>query len=482
MTHPQPLATDDPLSPLSPDLTVPALPACAPAVVRIVLRLTSDVEPGQTREFNLRDGLGARPLRGGRNAVSDLVLADPRVSEAHFDLEPVDGRLLLRDLDSEHGVWSGGARIREAWLDRSAAFQVGDTTIEVLDVVVEEVPLALTDHFGEVFGRSAGMRSLFRQLTAITERGDQLGVLIHGAPGSGKELAARTLHAASLRNDRPLVVHDSTQIPLHLAGSHLFGHARGAFPGAVDDRRGCFEAADGGTLLLKGVDALPLPLQTQLYRTLQEGGVTRLGERTPRRVDVRLICCTHRDLRRLAAEGSFRPELYFRIAGASLTMPSLAQRGDDIEFLAEYFLRRLAAVERRPRHLSDDARLALRSQPWPDNVRGLRRILEYGYFAGDDESISRADLGLGRNVDSTLTRKIATIEALFGASHVEAVAGFERLYFRHLLGTHPSKAKATRTSGMTHEGFRLALRRLKLSTPAPQRQDDAEITPASPAP
>lgn len=412
----------------------------------------------------MRDGLVARPLRGGRSPVNDIVLSDPRASDAHFDLEPIHDRLLLRDLDSEQGVYSGGTRVREAWLTNGDAFQVGDTTVELVHAISSDISLPLTDHFGEVYGRSPTMRALFRQFAAITERGDQLSVLIHGATGTGKELAARALHAASLRSDRPLIIYDGTQIPLHLAGSHLFGHARNAFPSAHTDQPGCFEAADGGTLILKGIDALPLTLQTQLYRTLQEGGVTRLGERSPRRVDVRLVCTSHRDLRRLASEGAFRPELYFRIAGASVNLPQLVHH-DDVEFLAEHFLRRLVAVERRPRYLSEDARMALRALPWPDNVRGLRRVVECGYFTAEHEAISRADLGLGRHVDSTTTRRLANIESLFGSNHVEAVAGFERLYFRHLLRTHPSKAKATRTSGMTHEGFRLALRRLKLSTP-----------------
>lgn len=437
------------------------------SVRRLMLRICAGPDEGRELCFDFADWQAARALRGGRSAVNDIILNDAGVSNAHFDLDLRAGRVLLRDLDSDEGLTMGGFRVREAWLAAGDVFCAGTTVIQVLAVDTVDVPLALTDHFGPVYGRSQAMRALFSRLAALTERGDQLSILITGELGTGKELVARGLHAASMRTDRPFVVHDCAQVPIELTASRLFGHAREAVPGTISDQRGCFEAADGGTLYLKNIDELPLTLQSQLYRVMQEGVITRMGEHHARRVNVRVICATHRDLRRQVAEGKFRPELYFRVAGAALELPALRDREDDLEYLAEHFLKRLNASEGRTRRFSEDALAGLRAHPWPDNVLGLWSAVERSFFASDGETISRAELGLGKSFDGSLARRLAGIEVLFGVNHVEAVAGFERLYFRHLLKTHPSKAKATRTSGMTHEGFRLALRRLKLASHPP---------------
>ncbi len=435
-------------------------------VGRLTLTVSRGPDAGKCIEFVAQPGAAPLALRGGRSQVGDIVLDDPQVSGAHFDLELRDSSLLLRDLDSASGVFVAGVRVREAYLSAGDSFVVGDSELKLVSTETIDVALAMTDHFGELYGRSPAMRNLFCDLASLTERGDRLGVLIHGEPGTGKEMVARELHTASMRGRQPFIVFNAANTEPELAASLLFGQARGALPNAVTDERGCLEAANGGTLYLKDVDALSPALQLQLHRALQEGGVTRLGEQSSRPIDVRLICSTRCDLRGRVAVGEFRPELYFRIAGATLALPPLHAREADAELLAEHFLHRLSVAEKNTRRLSKDALAALRAHHWPNHVAGLRDAVERGFFASDAESISRADLNLGKGVEHGMLRRLACFETLFGIDHSEAVARFEKLYFQHLLCTHPSKAKAARTSGMTNEGFRLALRRLKITKPA----------------
>ena len=464
----------------APERSLEALPATPPFIRRIgrlTLAVTRGPESDKTIELLGLAGASSQVLRGGQSPVGDIVLTDPQVAGAHFDLELDDAGVLLRDLDTPGGVSIGGVKIREARLSVGDSFVVGETELRLVSAESTDLALPMIDHFGELYGRSPAMRGLFRDLASLTGRGDRLGVLLCGEPGTGKELVARELHAASMRGRQPFAVFDAAGAPPELAASLLFGQTRGLLTNPGFDQRGALEAADGGTLYIKDIDALPPTVQLQLHRALQEGAVTRVGEQSPHPVEVRLIGSTRGDLRRRVAAGEFRPELYFHVAGATLVVPPLHTRDGDIELLAEHFLRRLAATEQQVRRFTSDAALALRSHRWPAHVASLRDAVERGFFATDGESISRADLDLGKRLDRGMIRRLVCFEQLFGIDHSEAVAGFEKLYFCHLLRTHPSKAKATRTSGMTHEGFRLALRRLKLVTPdlRPQRANLAMV-------
>jgi two-component system response regulator AtoC len=241
-------------------------------------------------------------------------------------------------------------------------------------------------------------------------------VLITGPTGTGKELIARALHVESPRSDKPFLAVNCSAIPAGLLESELFGHARGAFTGADRARTGLFGAADGGTLLLDEIGDFPLELQPKLLRVLQEREVRRVGESKSTPVDVRVIAATAKDLQQAVAEGSFREDLYYRLAVIGIELPALNQRSEDISVLVESYLPRIAARLKRPvPTMSPEALRKLESQPWPGNIRELLNVLEKTMVLCREETISESDLVLHDHpqapVDpSTLSLKKATVE------------------------------------------------------------------------
>ncbi len=220
-------------------------------------------------------------------------------------------------------------------------------------------------------------------------------VLVSGESGTGKELLARTLHDLSPRRNRPLVLVDCSAIAATLADSELFGHEAGAYTGASQRRVGRLAEADGGTVLLDEIGELPLDVQGKLLRFVQEKQLTAVGGNRPRKVDVRILAATNRDLEREAAAGRFRGDLFHRLNVVSLVVPPLRERPDDILFLSENFLARFCTLYRKePRRLSPSATVALLRYPWPGNVRELQhRIMQAVIFCPREE-LGPADLGL----------------------------------------------------------------------------------------
>jgi transcriptional regulator with GAF, ATPase, and Fis domain len=200
-------------------------------------------------------------------------------------------------------------------------------------------------------------------------------VLLLGETGVGKELAARFVHDHSARRDRPYVTVDCTTLPEALAESELFGHARGAYTGAMGTRAGLFEQAHGGTVFLDEVGELSLAVQAKLLRVLETGELRRLGEGSPKRVDVRVICATHRDLLADVSAGRMRMDLFYRVAGVDVTLPPLRERREDIPLLAEHFLAQFRERSGEPLYLAPDAIDWLREQDFPGNLRELRQVV-----------------------------------------------------------------------------------------------------------
>ncbi|UIF85709.1 sigma-54 dependent transcriptional regulator [Cupriavidus sp. UYPR2.512] len=242
-------------------------------------------------------------------------------------------------------------------------------------------------------GHSAAMQEVRRSLSRLAR--SMAPVVISGESGSGKERAARAIHATSGRAAHPFIAVNCGAIPENLMESEFFGHVKGAFTGADGERGGFFQAANGGTLLLDEVADLPLPMQVKLLRALQERRVRKIGASREDAVDVRVMCASHKDLAAMVAAGQFRQDLYYRLNVLALRMPTLRERGEDIPVLARAILDHLAVRygDPHPKRLSPPALQRLVAYPFPGNVRELENLLERAYAFAESEEIELADLG-----------------------------------------------------------------------------------------
>jgi DNA-binding NtrC family response regulator len=243
-------------------------------------------------------------------------------------------------------------------------------------------------------GQSPVMRKLFSVIERVAPT--DASVLITGATGTGKELAARAIHNLSPRCDAAFVDINCSAIPETLIEAELFGHQRGTFTGAHENRSGLFEKASGGTLFLDEVDALNLSAQAKLLRVLQERTVRRIGARANIAIDVRIISATNCDLAQAVASGRFRPDLYYRLRVLPVHLPELCTRAGDVSLLVDHFLR--VKSERQGRgtvpHFSAEAMRTLSEYPWPGNVRELENVIEYALALGNGEELGIEDLPL----------------------------------------------------------------------------------------
>jgi transcriptional regulator with GAF, ATPase, and Fis domain len=235
--------------------------------------------------------------------------------------------------------------------------------------------IARQDRFTEIVGASPGIQEVLRLMESAAS--SPISVLIEGETGTGKELVARGIHAASDRADAPFVAVNCAALPADLLEAELFGHARGAFTGAVAERRGLFEAAHGGSILLDEIGELPLTMQVKLLRVLQEGEVMAVGTSRARAIDVRIIAATNLDLRAAVAGGTFRADLYYRVSAFPIALPPLRARREDIPLLADQFVRDAAERHRKTIvGIAPDAFAQLSRYDWPGNIRELKNEIE----------------------------------------------------------------------------------------------------------
>jgi two-component system NtrC family response regulator len=299
---------------------------------------------------------------------------------------------------------------------------------------------------GGIVGRSRALRRCLERLERLAP--SDLPVLIQGETGTGKELAARWLHRKSRRAGRPLAPINCAALAPGLLVSELFGHLRGSFTGADRDRPGIFEAAAGGTVLLDEIGDLPLGAQGKLLRLLQEGEVRRLGESLPRKIDVRVVAATHRDLELMVDKGEFRADLYYRLRVGRVRLPPLRDRGEDVLLLAKAFL---AAAGHRPARLSTAARARLVDYHWPGNVRELKNVLEVATALADDGRIGAELLDLPAAGES----------ASWG--YHERLRRFRRSMVAEALdASDGNRAAAARKLGLSRQALSYLVRRLEI--------------------
>jgi DNA-binding NtrC family response regulator len=335
---------------------------------------------------------GAADLGAARRALGerefDVLLLDVRLPDG-------DGTELLREVRNEPGgpeaiVITGHGTVSSAVeAMRLGAFHYA-TKPFVLDEVellvrraAEKASLARRARAHERIAESwsepiVGDTGLVKDLLGLVERvaASDAPVLVTGETGAGKELVARAIHARSPRAPGPFVVVNCAALQEGLLESELFGHERGAFTGAVRSREGLLEAAHGGTLFLDEIGEMPAPLQVKLLRALQDGEVRRVGSNRVRRVDVRYIAATNRDLEAAVKDGEFREDLYYRIRVLPVAVPPLRERAGDIPALVAHFLAPARAARGLPLEVTPRAMAALEAYPWPGNVRELRNIVE----------------------------------------------------------------------------------------------------------
>jgi len=359
--------------------------------------LLVDDDPDLLKLISLRlisTGYRIRTADSGETALAAIAVARPSIVISDLRMPGIDGMQLFEAIHRQHPglpviILTAHGTIPDA-VNATERGVFGFLTKpfdsqELLQKVAAAISLTGDNPLAEFSGagewreglitRSPKMEDLLRQAKMVAD--SDASVLIYGESGTGKELLARAIHRASRRSERPFVGVNCGAIPGELLESELFGHARGAFTGAVQAHKGLFQAADGGTLFLDEIGDMPLPLQVKLLRVVQEGEVRPVGSTQAIPVDVRVISATHRDLDAQKAAGLFREDLYYRLNVVALHLPPLAERREDIPLLAAHFLRKLAERYRKAvPTLSPDAMALLVAAPWPGNVRQLLNLLE----------------------------------------------------------------------------------------------------------
>ncbi len=432
-------------------------PTPAPEASYVITAMTGP----QTGARWLVDGTSPSRVLVGTSPSCEVRLSDREVSRRHATLELEGARLRFTDAGSTNGSFLGQVCVRDLWLTGGETLTVGQTLLRFDRGPRSAQEEPKSTRFGNVLGASREMRRLYPLLERLAAA--NVPVIIEGETGTGKEALAEALHLESPRRAGPFVVFDCTAVPPSLLESELFGHERGAFTGAVSTRRGVFEQAHGGTLLIDEIGDLDLALQPKLLRALERSEVRRVGGDRFLHVDVRVLAATRRDLDREVAQGRFRDDLFHRLAVARVELPPLRQRRGDIGVLVAHFCEQLGGDPSRiPQHVV----AAWSEQPWPGNVRELRnavaRHLALGELAqlAHQVATSEGDDGpsavtSGGSDDPWLAHVLAKNLPLAEARE-EVLSVFERRYVEAMLAAHAgSVVRAAEAAGVARRYFQI---------------------------
>lgn len=417
-------------------------------------------------------------IRIGKKNDNDIIVNDKTVSRNHFEIEAASDSYLLRDLNSTNGTLINDMRVKEAFLSPGDLITIGNTKIkfQIFDEKVEIEPSKL-DHFGELVGASRKMRQIFGVLEKISPT--LATVIIEGETGTGKELVARAIHTNSLRKDKPFIVFDCSAVAANLIESELFGHMKGSFTGAVKDRKGAFESANGGTIFLDEIGELTLDLQPKLLRALEQREIKRVGSTQPIKLDVRVVCATNRNLKKEVENDRFREDLYYRLSVVKIQMPPLRELPDDIPVLVERMLSS-ARYNQKPdgsfyaSRVEDDALKILQRYQWPGNVRELNNVLERSVSFSEKGTINASHLQMifsEAESGEESTAKTAAIDSNlpFKEAKQQIVESFEKDYLQDLLERNKNNvSKAAREAKIDRKHLRNLLIKygiLEASTP-----------------
>jgi DNA-binding NtrC family response regulator len=411
------------------------------------------------------------PLTIGGGDSCSLVLHDETVSRRHAEVLPVGERLVVRDLGSRNGTFVDGVQINEAPLAPGCQLRCGSTVLEFVPASERVMVMPeQTDSLGELHGRSLIMRQLFGILKRVART--PMSVIILGETGVGKEVIARTLHAFSAQAAGPLMVLDASSLDPNLVSSELFGHEAGAFTGAAGKRQGVFELAKDGTVFLDEIGELPMDLQSKLLRVLEQREVRPLGGNRVVKVSCRVVAATHRNLKTMVAAGTFREDLFYRLAQAVVQVPPLRERREDIPLLVDLFLKRSGSPGQRPT-LAPDALAWLMNAPLRGNVRELRNIVERAASMANGPRIELADIAADGlfSMDAPPETSGGTERPPPGLTALEAAE--RQTILETLRANHWHRTKAAAQLGVSLPTLRAKMRRYGLRVPERGEAPDA---------